>query len=90
MALKQHKCRQCGFELLAFENEPDRLKCARCNAGQGWEALSPIPTVVHASSRLMVEYYLDSIWTIHESASKMIRESADAREYKQYQKALTS
>jgi hypothetical protein len=89
MSLRDINCKQCNTSFLAFPEEAERMICPSCHNTLDLCILPPLPVVVHATSRIMVDYLLDSIYTIHQSTSELIHQKADEREYKQYQKALT-
>jgi hypothetical protein len=86
MAARMYLCNKCNGEQLAFEGEEARLAC-RCTVGD-WKKQPPNPFVVHATSRIMVDYYLDSLTTADEYLEEQIREATDDREALAYQHAV--
>lgn len=86
MPARMYLCNTCNNQWLAFEGEESRLRC-RCTNGD-WKKLPPSPDVVHATSRIMVDYYLDSLTTFDEYLEEQIRESEDEGEVQAYQQAM--
>lgn len=86
MAAQIYKCSTCESKMLAFEGDESRLFC-KCEKGI-WQKTPPMPTIVHASSRYFVDFYLDSITTIHDRDQENRRKAAEEREIKHFSKAV--
>ena len=86
MAAQIYRCNICQASMLAFEGEEERLTC-KCSTGE-WQKLPPMPVVIHASSRIEVDYYLDSILTLHDRDVLNRRAAVEERELKYYSQAV--
>lgn len=86
MAAQIYKCSTCKASMLAFEGEEERLSC-KCSSGN-WIKTISIVSVMHASSRYMVDYYLDSINTIQDRDAQNRRDAAEERELKHYSQSV--
>lgn len=86
MSARMYNCITCNTDWLAFETEEHRLVC-KCNKGD-WVKRPPYPSVVHATSQVMVEYYLDSLHSYDEYLEDQFIEADLDSEVKAYQQAI--
>lgn len=86
MGLTEYRCTRCKDSFYAFPEDEQRIaeyKNYKCTGKKShkFEALPPLVRCVHMTEIFMLSQ-LDSVHTIHELNSRLMREAADDREVK--------
>ncbi len=83
MGLTEYQCTLCKNSFYVFPEERERLfSYSTENCKHKFKKMPPLVRCVHATEIFMLTQ-LDSIHTVHELNSQLMREAADDREAKQ-------
>ena len=90
MPLFEYRCSKCFESIYAFPEDKDRIssfESGTCkSSNHEVERLAPKARCVHMTEVFMLSQF-DSIETIHELNSKLMKEAEQEREDRQYQAA---